>query len=332
MNSASRVFHLDVGTRPSRQPVSPALSGATKRDTHSPGIVAGLLAPHPPHLIYAENHPNNEPRSRGGWEQIRWGYEAVRKRVKEIHKPDVILVHAPHWITAVGHHVNCVENPKGVSVDPIFPHLFRYHYDFKTDVELAEAIVAEGKQQGLTMSAMKHPGMRVDYATIASLHLLNPDWDIPVVSISANNNPYYFADAPLDEMEALGIATRRAIESTGRRAVLAASCSMSHLHWNVEPDLPEDMSFEHAFNDHQHRWDMKFLELVRSGRSDELRRFIPEHIEATAAETKAGSLTWMLSAIGWPRMAGTVHAYGTVIGTGNGLIEWAPEDGGVFHV
>ena len=38
----------------------------------------------------------------------------------------------------------------------------------------------------------------------------------------------------------------------------------------------------------------------RSGRTDELRRFIPEHIEATAAETKAGSLSWMLSAIGWP--------------------------------
>ena len=71
---------------------------------------------------------------------------------------------------------------------------------------------------------------------------------------------------------------------------------------------------------------------MRSGRSDELRRFIPEHIEATAAETKAGSLTWMLSAIGWPQMAGTVHAYGSVIGTGNGLIEWAPQDGGVFHV
>lgn len=335
MSSGSRVFHLDVGTRPARAPAAPApvvSSTKSRVDAHAPGIVAGLLAPHPPHLIYAENHPNNEPRSRGGWEQLRWGYEAVRLRVREIHKPDVILVHAPHWITAVGHHVNCVPNPKGVSVDPIFPHLFRYHFDFRTDVELAEAIVEEGKREGLAMSAMKHPGLRVDYATIASLHLLNPSWDIPVVSISANNNPYYYADAPLEEMEALGTATRRAIEATGRRAVLAGSCTLSHLHWDVEPDLPEDMAREHPYNDHQYRWDMKLLELVRSGRSDELRRFIPEHIEATAAETKAGSLTWMLSAIGWPRIAGQIHAYGSVIGTGNALIEWTPPDGGVFRV
>ena len=28
-------------------------------------IVAGLLAPHPPHLVYAENPPQNEPNSEG---------------------------------------------------------------------------------------------------------------------------------------------------------------------------------------------------------------------------------------------------------------------------
>ena len=47
-----------------------------------PGIVAGYLAPHPPHLIYAENPPQNEPRSRGGWEVLRWGYEELRRRLR----------------------------------------------------------------------------------------------------------------------------------------------------------------------------------------------------------------------------------------------------------
>ena len=84
--------------------------------------------------------------------------------------------------------------------------------------------------------------MRVDYATIGALHLANPAWDIPVVSLSANNNPYYYSDASLDEMETLGAATARAVERTGRRAVLLASNSLSHLHWDVEPELPEDMA------------------------------------------------------------------------------------------
>lgn len=42
-------------------------------------IVAGCLAPHPPHLVYAENPPQNEPVAEGGWEQLRWGYERLRE-------------------------------------------------------------------------------------------------------------------------------------------------------------------------------------------------------------------------------------------------------------
>jgi 2-aminophenol/2-amino-5-chlorophenol 1,6-dioxygenase beta subunit len=37
---------------------------------------------------------------------------------------------------------------------------------------------------------------------------------------------------------------------------------------------------------------MRLLELVRTGRTRELKDFIPEHIEATESETKSGSLTW----------------------------------------
>lgn len=319
----SRVFQLNVAGRIA--PPSPAPRFEPTKSNTGNGIVAGFLAPHPPHLIYAENPDNNEPRSNGGWETLRWGYEVLRKRMRSELKPEAIIVHAPHWITAVGHHVNVVPRMTGVSVDPIFPHLFRYHYDFKNDVELAERIVVEGERAGLTMAAMRNPALRVDYATIAAVHLLNPEWDIPVVSISSNNNPYFYADAALGEMETLGQATRRAIESLGRRSVLAASNSLSHLHWDVEPEVPEDMSKEHPYNDHQYRWDMRFLEIVRSEPTSVLREFIPQHIDATGAEIKAGGLSWMLSAMNWPNTNGHVYAYGTVIGTGNAIIEWSPE-------
>ena len=46
-------------------------------------IVAGALAPHPPHLVYAQNPPQNEPRSEGGWEVLRWGYERLRRQLVE---------------------------------------------------------------------------------------------------------------------------------------------------------------------------------------------------------------------------------------------------------
>ncbi|SVB18520.1 uncharacterized protein METZ01_LOCUS171374, partial [marine metagenome] len=40
-------------------------------------IVLGCLAPHPPHVVYAENPEQNEPFSEGGWETLRWGYHML---------------------------------------------------------------------------------------------------------------------------------------------------------------------------------------------------------------------------------------------------------------
>ena len=98
-------------------------------------IVAGFIAPHPPHLVYGENPPQNEPRSQGGWEQLRWAYEKVRESIEEL-KPDVLLVHSPHWNTQLGHHFLGVPHLSGKSVDPIFPNLFRYKYDLTVDVDI----------------------------------------------------------------------------------------------------------------------------------------------------------------------------------------------------
>ena len=66
-------------------------------------IIGGLLAPHPPHIVYGEKGGGNEPKSECGWEVLRWGYERARKDFLA-KKPDVLIVHSPHWQTIVGHH------------------------------------------------------------------------------------------------------------------------------------------------------------------------------------------------------------------------------------
>ena len=297
-------------------------------------ILGGWLAPHPPHLVYAENPRQNEPRSRGGWEMLRWAYDACRARLRE-QKPDVILVHSPHWQTVVGHHVLSVPDLRGLSVDPIFPHLFRYRFEMKVDCELAQAIVGEAKGQGLEAKAMTNPHFRVDYGTIVTLHLMNPDWDIPIVGISSNNSPYFHDDRMAqEEMTALGEATRRAIEKTGRRAVLAASNSLSHLHYAEEPNpaLPEDMSLEHVFSQAQYEWDVRVINLMRQGKLKELYSVLPDFMSEAFAEIKAGGLTWMLAAMGFPEIPATLHGYGSVIGTGNAVMEWNLEaPGEIIH-
>ncbi|HLI28902.1 MAG TPA: tRNA U-34 5-methylaminomethyl-2-thiouridine biosynthesis protein [Chloroflexota bacterium] len=285
-------------------------------------ILAGYLAPHPPHLVYGENPPQNEPRSQGGWEILRWAYEEVRAEIAEM-RPDVLLVHATHWVTIVGHHINCVPRLQGVSVEPIFPHLLRYHYDVTTDVELAEAIYEEARSDGLTVKKMTNPRFQLDYATVVTLHMMRPQWDIPIVSISANNSPYFKGlNTGIAQMEALGRATRRAIEATGRRAVLAASNTLSHLHYDREPALPEDMHHERIYNQSQYLWDMRILDLMRKGQTAEMRRLLPQFIQEAAAEIKSGGFFWMMEAMGWPEMKADVKGYWTVIGTGNAVVGW----------
>jgi 2-aminophenol/2-amino-5-chlorophenol 1,6-dioxygenase beta subunit len=291
-------------------------------------IVAGILAPHPPHLVYAENPPQNEPRSEGGWDVLRWGYQRMRKNVLA-KKPDVLIVHSPHWMTYVGHHVLGLPRFQGLSVDPIFPHLFRFLYDVKVDVDLSLLIAEEGKKAGLLTKVMKNPDFRIDYGAITSLYLTNPAFDIPMVSISSNNSPYYFSnEVGQEEMKKLGEATRRAVERSGRRAVLLASNSLSHRHFTTEPEIPEDMSHEHIYHHGQYLWDMEVLKMMREGRSKELIDCLPEFMDMASAEVKAGALTWMISALGFPSYPAEVHAYGSVIGTGNAVVEWDHEQGG----
>ncbi|MGJ3439457.1 tRNA U-34 5-methylaminomethyl-2-thiouridine biosynthesis protein [Pseudomonas sp. Je.1.5.c] len=285
-------------------------------------IVSGFLAPHPPHMVYAENPHQNEPKSTGGWEQLRWAYERARASIEEL-KPDVLLVHSPHWITSVGHHFIGAEHLEGRSVDPIFPNLFRYDYSIKFDVELAEACCEEGRKAGLVTKMMRNPRFRPDYGTITTLHMIRPQWDIPVVSISANNTPYYLSmQEGLGEMDILGKATLEAIKKSGKRAVLLASNTMSHWHFHEEPVPPEDMSKEHPQTRIGYEWDMRMIDLMRQGRMEEFFRILPEFIVEAFAEMKSGAFTWMHSAMQYPTMPAELHGYGTVIGTGNAVVEW----------
>jgi len=285
-------------------------------------IIAGFLAPHPPHLVYGENPEQNEAKSQGGWEQLRWAYERARASLEEL-KPDVLLVHSPHWITQQGHHFLGVEHLSGKSVDPIFPNLFRYNFELEVDVELAEVCCAIGAEMGLTTKMMLNPNFRVDYGTISTLLMIRPQWDIPVVGISANNSPYYLTtEEGLEEMDILGKATRNAIEDSGRRAVLLASNTLCHYHFSEEPVPPEDMAQEHPQNYEGYLWDMRMIELLRQGKTGEVFELLPQFINEAFAEVKSGAFTWMFSAMQYPELAGELHGYGTVIGTGNAVMEW----------
>ena len=285
-------------------------------------IVAGCLAPHPPHLVYAENPEQNEPVAEGGWEQLGWGYERLRESLSEI-EYDAIVILSPHWQTYVGTHFLGLENFQSLSVDPIFPNLFRYHYDMNVDVELAQQIHDKAQDAGLAVKMMTNPEFRVDYGTITTGHMFRPQWDKPLVVISSNRSrAYYSVEVMQEMMMELGRVTREAILESGKKVVVLASNSLSHRHFTTESEIPEDMSKEHITSHAMHLWDMRIIDYMKSGQCQRIIDEMPEFTEQAIAETDGGAFTWLLSTLEVPSYPAILHGYGTIIGTGNAIVEW----------
>ncbi|MEC7178140.1 MAG: tRNA U-34 5-methylaminomethyl-2-thiouridine biosynthesis protein [Candidatus Thermoplasmatota archaeon] len=285
-------------------------------------IVAGCLAPHPPHLVYAENPEQNEPVAEGGWEQLRWGYERLRESLSEV-EYDAIVILSPHWQTYVGTHFLGLEHFQSLSVDPIFPNLFRYHYDMNVDVELAQQIHDKALNAGLAVKMMTNPDFRVDYGTITTGHMFRPQWDKPLVVISSNRSrAYYSVEVMQEMMMELGRVTREAILESGKKVVVLASNSLSHRHFTTESEIPEDMSKEHITSHAMHLWDMRIIDYMKSGQCQRIIDEMPEFTEQAIAETDGGAFTWLLATLEVPSYPAILHGYGTIIGTGNAIVEW----------
>ena len=64
------------------------------------------------------------------------------------------------------------------------------------------------------------------------------------------------------------------------------------------------------------------LDLMKKGQCQQLLDILPEFFDMAEAEVKAGALAWMLHAMDVPDYPAEVHSYGSVIGTGNAVVEW----------
>ena len=230
-------------------------------------IVAGCIAPHPPHLVYAENPPQNELLRKVAGNNFVGGTNDSGLSLSE-HDYDAIVLLSPHWQTYVGTHFLGLPHFEGLSVDPIFPNLFRYHYDMNVDVELAQAIHDEAAKAGLPVKMMENPDFRVDYGTITTGHLFNPDWDKPLVVISGNlrSTAYYSVEVMQEIMIGLGRVTEKPLRPAEKE-------SWSRQQFTLTPTLHNRIRSARRHEQgahHQPRhapWDMRMIDYMRSGQA-----------------------------------------------------------------
>ena len=67
---------------------------------------------------------------------------------------------------------------------------------------------------------------------------------------------------------------------------------------------------------------MRIIDMLRKGKTKEVFNVLPQFIDEAFAEVKSGAFTWMFSAMDYVEIPGELHGYGTVIGTGNAVMEW----------
>ena len=71
-----------------------------------------------------------------------------------------------------------------------------------------------------------------------------------------------------------------------------------------------------------HLWDMKIIDYMKTGQCQRIIDEMPEFTEQAIAETDGGAFTWLLSTLEVPDYPAILHGYGTIIGTGNAIVEW----------
>ena len=241
-----------------------------------------------------------------------WLYDAEGKKYLDVYNNVAHVGHSnPYVVEAI------TKQAKNLNTNTRYLH--------ENIVDLAEKMCEVAGESGIITKMMRNPDFRIDYGTITSCHMLNPDWDKPLVTISSNRNAHYYSPEVMNEQAgALGEACAKAIEESGKKVVLISSHSLSHRHFVTESPLPEDMSREHIYNHSQYVWDMKLVDLMRGGKMREVIDIMPEFTEQTIAETEAGGLTWMMAAMGYPDYPAEIYGYQSVIGTGNLIAAWDP--------
>jgi 2-aminophenol/2-amino-5-chlorophenol 1,6-dioxygenase beta subunit len=85
------------------------------------------------------------------------------------------------------------------------------------------------------------------------------------------------------------------------------------------------MSREHIMSHAQYLWDMRAIDLLRNGHTEQFLDEMPEFTSQAISETDAGALSWMLQCMDMPKYKAELYGYGSVIGTGNAVMGWFPE-------
>jgi 3,4-dihydroxyphenylacetate 2,3-dioxygenase len=246
--------------------------------------------------------------------------DALRELGRRAHERQVetFLIFDTHWIVNQGFHINANARHEGLFTSHEMPHMLHdMSYAYDGDPELAHLVADAAGTAGFRANAHDTPQLTCEYGTLTPMHLMNPDADIRVVSVAANQF------ASVDEGRRMGAAIAEAIGRSERRVAVLASGSMSHQFWPNEVSADGMHTVNTEFN---RQVDLRVLDLWREGRVEEFLAMLPDYAVRCHGECAMIDTAMLFGALGWQAYAGrgeTIGSYFGSSGTGQVIVDFS---------
>ena len=226
---------------------------------------------------------------------------------------DTIVIADTHWLVNAGYHINANADCSGIYTSTEFPHFIRnLEYSYVGDVELGQAIAEKATELGtFTRCHTDVPSLGLQYGTLVPLRFMAIDQSIRIVSIAA-----WIYDAELEESRIMGVAVRKAVEESDRKAAFLASGSLSH---RIAPNKVVD---EHLFKNSSpfnEKTDLMVLEMWQKGEIREFLDMLPQYAKDCSGEGNMHDTAMLFGLLGWDAYEGAgeiVTEYFPSSGTG----------------
>jgi reactive intermediate/imine deaminase len=259
-----------------------------------------VIVPGLPQLLLA---PEKSP----GWQRLRHAYDLAKKEI-ENSDADLLLFYSTQWLSVLGYTFQADPSPEWIHVDHNFHDLGSMPYKFRIDPGFAKFYAAEVKKDGHHTMLANYRGFPVDTGTIVAQKLLNPDNKFAASMVSCNMY------AEKNETIEVGRAGLRALEKSGKKAVVVLISGLSNRFFIKEIDPKED-KISSAKDD---EWNRKICELLQDGRLEDVSQVARDFGREANGDMGFKGVWWLNGICGESNnFRGKLLGYEAIYGTGN---------------
>ena len=263
-------------------------------------LLAAYMVPHPPMIV---------PRvGRGSEKQVEKtvrAYKAVADEIAAL-RPETVIVTSPHAVMyADWFHISPGKEASGDFGRFGAPEVsFREKYD----TELVDTLCALAKKQGFPAGTAGEKDRRLDHGTMVPLYFIEQKYrGFRLVRIGLSG-------LSLADHYAFGQLLQKAVEETGRRAVLVASGDLSHKLQEYGP---------YGFAEEGPAYDARIMDVAGRAAFGEMLAFEDGFCEK-AAECGHRSFVIMAGALDGLSVEAKVYSHEDVTGVGYGICSFVP--------